>query len=80
MREGSKAPTLFLLYINDLPDDVTSDIAIQPDTTHYFNCDQAPDPLVAFHLFADDTSLFCAIKNINQLKNKIHTSLDHIEK
>ena len=33
-------PTLFLLYINDLPDDVICDIAIYPDdTTIYFKCD-----------------------------------------
>ena len=29
-------PTLFLIYINDLPDDVISDIAIYADdSTHY---------------------------------------------
>ena len=36
------------------------------------------DPTAAFHLFADDTALFCANKNINQLKNNIKTSLDNI--
>ena len=37
-------PTLFLLYINDLPDDVICDIAIYADdTTLYSNCDQASD-------------------------------------
>ena len=37
-------PTLFLLYINDLPDDVICDIAIYADdTTLYSKCDQAPD-------------------------------------
>ena len=37
-------PTLFLLYINDLPDDVICDIAIYADdTTHYFKWDQASD-------------------------------------
>ena len=36
--------TLFLLYINDLPDDVICDIAIYADhTTLYCNCDQASD-------------------------------------
>ena len=37
-------PTLFLLYINDLPDDVICNIAIYADdTTLYSNCDQASD-------------------------------------
>ena len=37
-------PTLFLLYINDLLDDVISDIAICPDdTTFYSKCDQASE-------------------------------------
>ena len=37
-------PTLFLLYINDLPDDVICDIAIYvADTTPYPKCDQASD-------------------------------------
>ena len=37
-------PTLFLLYINNLPDDIICDIAIYADdTTHYSKCDQASD-------------------------------------
>ena len=37
-------PTIFLLYINDLSDDVICDIAIYADdTTLYSNCDQASD-------------------------------------
>ena len=37
-------PTLFLLYINDLPDDVICDFAIYvDDTTLYSKCDQASD-------------------------------------
>ena len=37
-------PTLFLLYINDLPDDVICDIAIYvDDTTLYSRCDWASD-------------------------------------
>ena len=37
-------PTLFLLYINDFPDDVICDIAIYAnDTILYSKCDQASD-------------------------------------
>ena len=37
-------PTIFLLYINDLPDDVICNIAIYTDdTTLYSRCDQASD-------------------------------------
>ena len=37
-------PTLFQLYINDLPDDVICDIAIYADdTTLYSKCDQVSD-------------------------------------
>ena len=38
-------PTLFLVYINDLPDDVICNIAnyAEDDTTLYSKCDQAPD-------------------------------------
>ena len=37
-------PTLFLLYINDLRDDVIGNIAIcADDTTLYSKCDQASD-------------------------------------
>ena len=37
-------PALFLLYINDLPDDVICNIAIYADdTTVYSKCDQASD-------------------------------------
>ena len=38
------SPTLFLLYINDLPDDVICDIAIYADDTSlYSKCDRASD-------------------------------------
>ena len=38
------APTLFVLYINNLADDVTCDIGIcADDTTLYSKCDQASD-------------------------------------
>ena len=37
-------PTLFFLYINDLPDDVICNIVIYADnTTFYSKCDQASD-------------------------------------
>ena len=37
-------PTLFLLYINDIPDDVICNIAIYADdTTLYSKCDRASD-------------------------------------
>ena len=44
-------PTLFLLYMNDLPDDVICDIAIYADdTTLYFKCDQSSDQLQQLEL------------------------------
>ena len=37
-------PTLFLLYSNDLPDDMICDFATCADnTTHYCKCDQVSD-------------------------------------
>ena len=47
-------PTLFLLYINDLPDDVICNIAIYAnDTTLYSNCDQASDLLQQLELVSE---------------------------
>ena len=36
-------PTLFLLYINDLPDVICATAISADDTTLYSKCDQAPD-------------------------------------
>ena len=36
-------PTPFLLYIDNLPDDVICDIAIYADDTTYSRCDQTSD-------------------------------------
>ena len=45
------SPTLFLLYINDLPDNVICDSAIYADdTTVYSNCDQSSDLWQQFEL------------------------------
>ena len=47
-------PTLFLLYINDLPDDVICNIVIYDDnTTLYSNCDQASDLLQQLELTSE---------------------------
>ena len=37
------APTLFLLYINDLPDVICNIAIYADDTTLYYMCDQASD-------------------------------------
>ena len=45
---------LFLLYVNDLPDDFISDIAIYvDDTTFYSKCDQASDLLQQLELTSE---------------------------
>ena len=47
-------PTLFLLYINNLPDDVICNIAIYADdTTLYSKCDQASDLWQQLELFSE---------------------------
>ena len=45
----------------------------------YINYIYKPDPIVAFHLLSDNIVLFCANKNINQLKINLNTSLDYTE-
>ena len=50
-------PTLFLLYINDLPDDVICDIAIYADdTTPYSKCDQASELWQQLELASENES------------------------
>ena len=46
-------PTLFLLYINDLPNDVICNIGIYADTTLYSKCDQASDLWQQLELASD---------------------------
>ena len=47
-------PTLFLLYINDLLDDVICNIAVYADnTTLYAKCDQASDLWQQLELASD---------------------------
>ena len=47
-------PTIFLLYINDLPDDVICNIAIYADdTTLYTKCDQASDMWQQYELASE---------------------------
>ena len=47
-------PTLFLLYINDLPNDVICNIAIYADdTTLYPKCDQGSDLLQQLELASE---------------------------
>ena len=47
-------PTLFLLYINNLPDDVICNIVIcDDDTTLYSKCDQASDVWQQLELTAE---------------------------
>ena len=56
-------PTLFLLYINDLPDDVICDIAIcADDTTLYSKCDQASALWQQLELITDAHSEPCQKK------------------
>ena len=47
-------PTLFLLYINDLPDEIICNITIYADgTTLYSKCDQASDLWQQFELVSE---------------------------
>ena len=42
-QDSIRGPTPFLLYINDLPDDVIRDIAVYADTTFFSKYDKARD-------------------------------------
>ena len=55
--------TLFLLYINDLPDDVICDIATYADdTTLYCKCDQASDLWQQLELASElESDLHCGL-------------------
>ena len=58
------APTLFLIYINDLPDDVICNIAIYADdTTLYSKCDQAYD-------------LWQQLELVSELKSDLEDTVD----
>ena len=52
--QGILGPTLFRLYINELPDNVICHIAIYADdTTLYSKCDQASDLWQQFELASE---------------------------
>ena len=55
-------PTLFLLYINYLPDDIICDIAIfADDTTLYSKCDQACDLWQQLEVASELESVDCGL-------------------
>ena len=61
-------PALFLLYINDHPDDVICDIAIYADdTTLYCKCDRASD-------------LWQQLELASELKSDLQDSVDRGKK
>ena len=61
-------PTLFLLYINDLPDDTICNIAIYADdTTLYSKCDQASD-------------LWQQLELVSELESDIRDTVDWVRK
>ena len=81
--QGSNVvPTLFLLNINDLPDDAICDIAIcAEDTTLYSKCDQPSDRWQQLELASDlefdlrDTVDWCRSGLLISMLEKINWSL-----
>ena len=72
------SPTLFLLYINDLPDDVIYYIAIYAhDTTLYSKCDQASDLWQQLELVSELSLIYQAgfKLSISGLQNVIYFSI-----
>ena len=72
------SPTLFLLYINDLPDDVIYYIAIYAhDTTLYSKCDQASYLWQQLELFSELSLIYEAgfKLSISGLQNVIYFSI-----
>ena len=72
------SPTLFLLYINDLPDDVIYYIAIYAhDTTLYSKCDQASDLWQQLELVSELSLIYEAgfKLSISGLQNVIYFSI-----
>ena len=70
--------TLFLLYSNDLPDDVICDFAIcADDTTHYSKCDQVSDLwqqlelVLKYNLIYETQVSFDCCNNIGAIDVKI---------
>ena len=74
VRQGSiLGPTVFMLYINDLPDDITCNIAIYADdTTLYSKCDHASNLWQQLELASElefdlqDTCCFQCWKNLTR--------------
>ena len=57
-------PTLFLLYIHDLPDNNNCNIAIYADdTTLYSNCDKASDLWQQLELASDSETLLAGVRS-----------------
>ena len=70
-------PTLFLIYMNDLPDDVICNIAIYADqTTLYSECDQASDLWQQLELESELESVFEEKSSFKTLRLTFSSKLD----